>query len=108
MTATFDDRERGFENKFAHDQETEFKILARMSHLLGLWAAGKIQLMEDAAENYAQELVEKVAQKDLKVCVKEQIHSDFEKACLELTKQDIEVEMEKFLNTARDQITNIG
>ena len=32
---TFDDRENAFENKFAHDAETAFRILARRNRLLG-------------------------------------------------------------------------
>jgi hypothetical protein len=36
---TFDKREKGFENKFAHDEELRFKATARRNKLLGLWAA---------------------------------------------------------------------
>ena len=34
------DREKAFENKFAHDQELRFKAEARRNKLIGLWAAG--------------------------------------------------------------------
>jgi hypothetical protein len=34
------DREKAFENKFAHDQELRFKAEARRNKLVGLWAAG--------------------------------------------------------------------
>ena len=37
---TFDDREKGFERKFAHDEEQEFKVAARRNRMLGEWAAG--------------------------------------------------------------------
>ncbi|MDX1580895.1 MAG: ATPase inhibitor subunit zeta, partial [Alphaproteobacteria bacterium] len=36
----FKDREKAFEAKFAHDEEVEFKVMARRNKLLGLWAAG--------------------------------------------------------------------
>ncbi len=36
---TFNDREKGFENMFAHDEEMQFKAVARRNRLLGLWAA---------------------------------------------------------------------
>ena len=36
--STFDDRERGFERKFALDQEQEFKAGARRNRALGEWA----------------------------------------------------------------------
>ena len=43
---TFNDREAAYENKFAHDAETQFKIDARRNKLLGLWAA---ELLENQA-----------------------------------------------------------
>ena len=36
---TFDEREQGFERKFALEQEQEFKATARRNRLLGEWAA---------------------------------------------------------------------
>ena len=37
--STFNDREAGFEGKFANDEAQEFKATARRTRLLGLWAA---------------------------------------------------------------------
>jgi len=54
---TFDERETGFENKFAHDAEMNFKAAARANKLLGLWAAGLLGKSGDDAENYAMEVV---------------------------------------------------
>jgi hypothetical protein len=54
---SFDDRKKGFEDKFKHDQETLFKIAARRNKLLGLWAAEHLGLQGDAAEAYAKEVV---------------------------------------------------
>ena len=39
---TFDKREEGFEKKFAHDEELQFKAMARRNKMLGLWAAGML------------------------------------------------------------------
>ena len=39
---TFEDREKGFERKFAHDEELKFRATARRNKLLGLWAAEKL------------------------------------------------------------------
>jgi hypothetical protein len=54
---TFDDRERAFEAKFAHDQEMQFKIVARRNRLLGLWAAKQMGLSDVEAETYASEVI---------------------------------------------------
>jgi hypothetical protein len=42
--STFEDREKGFEKKFAADQELEFRAQSRGSRMLGEWAAHKMGL----------------------------------------------------------------
>ena len=54
---TFDKREEGFENKFAHDEELKFKADARRNKLLGLWVAEKLGLSGEAASDYARTVV---------------------------------------------------
>lgn len=55
---TFDDRERGFESKFAHDAEMQFRAEARRNKLLGLWAAELMGMTGDAATEYAMSVVQ--------------------------------------------------
>ena len=55
---TFDDREREFEARYKHDQELQFKVVARRNRLLGMWAAERMELSGDAAREYAKEVVE--------------------------------------------------
>lgn len=54
---SFDDREKAFEKKFAHDAEMQFKAEARRNKLLGLWAAGLLGKAGDEALDYAKEVV---------------------------------------------------
>src|SRR6476661_4701848 len=54
---SFDDRERAFETKFAHDEEMRFRITARRNRLLGQWAARQMGLTETEAESYAKDVV---------------------------------------------------
>ena len=54
---TFDDRERAFENKYARDQEMQFKVVARRNRLLGQWAAGLMGLTDVEADSYAKDVV---------------------------------------------------
>jgi hypothetical protein len=54
---TFEDREKGFERKFAHDEELKFRATARRNKLLGLWVAEKLGLSGDEAQSYAREVV---------------------------------------------------
>jgi hypothetical protein len=53
----FDDRERAFEAKFAHDEEMRFRITARRNRLLGEWAARQMGLTEAEAESYAKDVI---------------------------------------------------
>lgn len=54
---SFDDRESAFENKFAHDAETQFRILARRNRLVGEWAASFLDLDAAETEAYAKSVV---------------------------------------------------
>jgi hypothetical protein len=54
---TFDEREKTFETKFAHDQELRFRAIARRDKMLGRWAAELLKLTGIEAEAYAEELV---------------------------------------------------
>ena len=53
----FDDRERAFESKFAHDEEMKFRITARRNRLLGQWAARQMGLSEAEADAYAKDVI---------------------------------------------------
>ena len=55
--STFDQREKAFENKFAHDAEMQFKAEARRNRLLGLWAAHIMGMEEADAEAYARTVI---------------------------------------------------
>lgn len=49
---TFDERERAFERKFAHDEEMRFRALARRNKLFGAWACERMGLTGEPAERY--------------------------------------------------------
>jgi hypothetical protein len=55
---TFDDRERAFENKFAHDQEMAFRVTARRNRLIGSWAAELMGLTPAETDAYAKAVVQ--------------------------------------------------
>ncbi|HEV2628984.1 MAG TPA: DUF1476 domain-containing protein [Pseudolabrys sp.] len=57
MATTFDKREEGFEKQFAHDEELQFKAMARRNKMLGLWAAEVLGKTGADAEAYAKEVV---------------------------------------------------
>jgi hypothetical protein len=46
---TFDERERAFEAKFAHDEELRFLVVARRDKLFAHWAAERLGLSDQAS-----------------------------------------------------------
>ena len=57
MSGSFEKREKGFEAKWAHDEELRFKVYARRNKLLGLWAAAEMGVTGAAADSYAKEVI---------------------------------------------------
>jgi hypothetical protein len=51
----FDDRQKGFENKYKHDEELKFKVNARRNKLLGEWAGRQLGLAGDELDAYIGE-----------------------------------------------------
>ncbi|MCB0058702.1 MAG: DUF1476 domain-containing protein [Caldilineaceae bacterium] len=49
---TFEDREKGFEKKFAHDAELKFKAESRRNKMLAEWAGAKLGLSGAELEDY--------------------------------------------------------
>jgi hypothetical protein len=105
MTGGFDEREKGFEAKYRHDQETEFKITARRNKLLGLWAAEKMGIEGTSADAYAREVVtadfEEVGDAD----VVRKVLGDFKTKGLAVDEPMLRKEMERLTGVAREQIT---
>ncbi len=46
---SFEDRERAFEAKYAHDEEFRFRVTARRDKLVARWAAEQLHLSEQRA-----------------------------------------------------------
>jgi hypothetical protein len=53
----FDDRERAYEAKFAHDEEMNFRVIARRNRLVGEWAARQMGLSDEETASYAKDVV---------------------------------------------------
>jgi hypothetical protein len=53
---TFEKREKGFEQKFAHDAELKFKAESRRNKAVAEWAAAKLGLTGEALDAYIKEV----------------------------------------------------
>ncbi len=101
---TFDKREEGFEKKFAHDEELQFKANARRNKLLGHWAAEKLGLTGADAEAYAKTVVmadfEEAGDDD----VFRKVSTDFQAKGVAQSEHQIRRTMEELMNAAIAQI----
>jgi hypothetical protein len=105
---TFDDREAAFEAKFAHDADTEFRILARANKLLGHWAAGKLGLTADATDDYAREVVHTEFEKAGHAGVFNKVTADLAARGLGITEAEVRAAMDATLAEARHQIMDVA
>ena len=57
MSDAFNDRRKGFEEKFRMDQDLQFKVSARRNKLLGQWLGERFGLNGEALAQYASSVV---------------------------------------------------
>ena len=55
--SSFEDREKNFEKKFAHDEELQFKISARRNKYLGQWASQILGYDQEKETEYIQSVI---------------------------------------------------
>ena len=55
--SSFEDRKKSFENKFAHDQELQFKVSARRNKYLGEWVSQILNFNTDQEKEYIQSVI---------------------------------------------------
>ena len=103
---TFDKRQEGFERKFAHDEELEFKANARRNKLLGLWAAELMGLSGDEADAYAKEVIKSDFEEAGDEDVFRKVRGDFDAKGVDQSDHQLRRMMDELLATAKEQIQN--
>lgn len=106
MRNGFRDREKAFEEKWAHDEDLRFKVEARRSKLVGLWAAGEMGLKGADADAYARTVVEADMTKPGDEDVFEKVRDDLAARGIARTDHLIRGKMTELLATAKEQIMN--
>ena len=97
----FSDRERGQEEKFAREQDQEFRIHARRDKLLGLWIAEQMGLSGGEAEAYAMTLVKADLREPGDQDVVGQALADLAGKGISLSEDDLRSKMASFETQAR-------
>jgi hypothetical protein len=99
-------RQEGFEKKFAMDEDSKFKAMARRNKLLGLWAAEKLGKTGADADAYAKEVVRADFEEAGDDDVFRTVRADFDAAGVAQSDHQIHGIMDELLVTAVDEIKN--
>ena len=100
----FEDRKRGEEAKFAHDQAADFKLMARRNKLLGLWAADLMGLSGSDADAYAKTVVLSDLEEPGDDDVLRKVRGDFDVKGVDRSDARIREQMDALILVAREQI----
>ncbi len=101
---TFDQREKAFESRFAHDEELMFRAHARRDRRLGLWAAALLGKQDSEADEYAQALISAEIEGGGSDAVGTKLQHDFKLGNVALTEAEIRHEMDRVLAEALREI----
>ena len=55
--SSFDEREKSFDKKFAHDEELKFKVNAKRNKYLGQWASQILGYDQEKEKEYIQSVI---------------------------------------------------
>jgi hypothetical protein len=102
--STFDEREKGFEAKYKHDQDTLFKVTARRNKLLGLWAAEQLGLSGAEAEAYAKTVVAADFEKPGDDDVLRKVTADLSAKGVQVSEHALRKRLTDLTQIAREQI----
>ena len=100
----FDDREKTFESKWAHDEELAFKVMARRNKLLGLWAAEMMGLTGGTADDYAKEVISADFQEAGDEDVYRKVKGDLNAKGVDVSEHHVRKRMQDLLEDAHSQV----
>jgi hypothetical protein len=100
--SAFEDREKGFERKFASDEELEFRAHSRAAKTLGEWAAKKMGL--ENADDYVRAVVRAELGPGGAEDVVRKVVQDLSGSGLEVRESEVRSKMDEFLAVAREQV----
>ena len=99
---TFEDREKGFEKKFAHDQDLKFRAESRRNKALAEWAASQLGIAD--VEAYVKDVRKAdLAEKGDEDVVRK-VKADFDQKGIAITEDDIRAKLSEFLAQAVTEI----
>ena len=99
--SSFDDRKKGFESKFAHDEETLFKINSKRNKFLGEWVADKLKKIDKDKEDYILEVIKSDMLEPGDEDVFRKVKNDLSQGGFDSIDEEIRNKMNEFMETAK-------
>ena len=102
MSDKFTEREKGFEKKFARDEELQFKIQARSNKYIAEFVSEQLNKNEVERQEYFKEIIKADMEEAGSEDVFRKIKNDFSKASISIEDREIREQMEKALLRAKE------
>lgn len=96
-----DDREKGFESKYALDEEREFRATARRNRMFGEWAARRMGL--ENTHDYAEAIVKYHVDQPGEEDILRKVGQDLTAAGLTVKDIELRAKMDELLAIARGE-----
>ena len=103
--SSFDDRKKGFESKFAHDEETLFKINAKRNKFLGEWVADKLKKTDKDKEDYILEVIKSDMAEPGDEDVFRKVKNDLSQGGFNNIDKEIRNKMDEFMEVAKKAVS---
>mgnify|MGYP001372505687 CR=1 FL=1 len=102
MSDKFTEREKGFEKKFAHDEELQFKLQARSNKYIAQFVSEKMGKSDEEKQKYVQEIIQADMQEAGTEDVFRKVKKDFQEVSINIDDSEIRELMEKALLRAKE------
>ena len=103
--ATFNDREKAFEDKYRHDQDLQFRTEVRRNKLLGQWIARELLGLEgEAVDASAREVVASDLDEPGPDDVIRKVMADLQAKGVDYSEHRLRSRMEEMMVEAKQQI----
>ena len=103
--SSFDNRKKGFEGKFAHDEETLFKINAKRNKLLGEWIADRLKKIDKDKEDYILEVIKSDMAEPGDKDVFRKVKNDLSQGGFNNIDEEIRNKMDEFMEVAKKAVS---
>ena len=101
MSDKFTDRQKGFEEKFAKDEELQFKVQARSDKYLAEFVSLTLGKTEEEKKNYIQEIIKADLEEAGDEDVFRKVKKDFENSAINIDDSEIRNQMSLALECAK-------